>query len=202
MIFHLCLFASELPGPPMICLNSNFRPNQSDAVLTAGSAFSLSCHGNGSVYWSSSAFRLKFEDRLPNPVQVSRADPRHTGTYCCRYTNHSLEHMHTWIHLYITGETSLGHAPCHSSPTLKEGQDYLFKCLLTDPSLTNLTLQSKDRGRGLPPGMKVTFDPRKGALIQQLQRSFNGQYTCSGWKDGRLNATFPVSLGTHCRKPS
>ncbi|XP_051793853.1 macrophage colony-stimulating factor 1 receptor 2 [Acanthochromis polyacanthus] len=192
-----CCCSAELPGPPMICLNSNFRPNQSDAVLTAGSAFSLSCHGNGSVYWSSSAFRLKFEDRLPNPVQVSRADPRHTGTYRCRYTNHSLEHMHTWIHLYITDPSdpsSVFVTPYSSSPTLKEGQDYLFKCLLTDPSLTNLTLQSKDRGRGLPPGMKVTFDPRKGALIQQLQRSFNGQYTCSGWKDGRLFQSTFVDL--------
>uniref|UniRef100_A0AAQ5Z6I4 receptor protein-tyrosine kinase n=1 Tax=Amphiprion ocellaris TaxID=80972 RepID=A0AAQ5Z6I4_AMPOC len=192
-----CLFVSELPGPPMIHLNSNFLPNRSDAVLAAGSAFSLSCHGNGLVHWSSSAFRLQFEDSLPDPVQVSRADPRHTGTYRCGYANRSLEHLHTWIHLYITDPahpSSVFVTPRSSSPILKEGQDYLFRCLLTDPSLTNLTLQSEDRGRGLPPGMKVTFDPRSGALIQHPQRSFSGRYTCSGWKDGRLFRSTPVDL--------
>uniref|UniRef100_A0AAQ5Z561 receptor protein-tyrosine kinase n=1 Tax=Amphiprion ocellaris TaxID=80972 RepID=A0AAQ5Z561_AMPOC len=157
----------------------------------------LSCHGNGLVHWSSSAFRLQFEDSLPDPVQVSRADPRHTGTYRCGYANRSLEHLHTWIHLYITDPahpSSVFVTPRSSSPILKEGQDYLFRCLLTDPSLTNLTLQSEDRGRGLPPGMKVTFDPRSGALIQHPQRSFSGRYTCSGWKDGRLFRSTPVDL--------
>uniref|UniRef100_A0AAQ5ZNN5 receptor protein-tyrosine kinase n=1 Tax=Amphiprion ocellaris TaxID=80972 RepID=A0AAQ5ZNN5_AMPOC len=192
-----CCCSAELPGPPMIHLNSNFLPNRSDAVLAAGSAFSLSCHGNGLVHWSSSAFRLQFEDSLPDPVQVSRADPRHTGTYRCGYANRSLEHLHTWIHLYITDPahpSSVFVTPRSSSPILKEGQDYLFRCLLTDPSLTNLTLQSEDRGRGLPPGMKVTFDPRSGALIQHPQRSFSGRYTCSGWKDGRLFRSTPVDL--------
>ncbi|XP_008303175.1 macrophage colony-stimulating factor 1 receptor 2-like [Stegastes partitus] len=181
----------------MISLNANFLPNQSDAVLVVGSAFNLSCRGDGSVYWSSSAFRLQFIDRLPDPVQVSTADPRHTGTYRCGYANHSLEHLYTWIHLYVTDPahpSSVFITPRSSAPSLKEGQDYLFRCLLTDPSITNLTLQSEDRGRSLPPGMNVTFDPRRGALIQHLQRSFNGHYTCSGWKDGKQFRSTPVNL--------
>ncbi len=83
-------------------------------------------------------------------------------------------------------------------PDVKEGQDFLFRCLLTDPSITNLTLQSEDSaedmGRGLPRGMNVTFDPQRGALIRDLQRSFNGRYICSGWKDGRQFRSTPVDL--------
>lgn len=33
--------------------------------------------------------------------------------------------------------------------------------------------------------MNVTVDPKSGALIQDVQRSFSGRYVCSGWKDGR-----------------
>ena len=85
-----------------------------------------------------------------------------------------------------------------SHPHAKEGLDFLFKCLLTDPSVTNFTLQSEgstgDRGQGLPQGMNVTFDPRRGALIRDVQRSFNGRYVCSGWKDGRQVRSKPGDL--------
>lgn len=74
-------------------------------------------------------------------------------------------------------------------PDVEEGQDFLLRCLLTDPSVSNLTLQSEgDRSgsnQGLPPGMTVTFDPKRGALIRGVQRTFTGYYFCSGWKDGR-----------------
>lgn len=39
-----------------------------------------------------------------DPVEVSGSDPRHTGTYRCGYTNQSLEHLDTWIHLYVKGK--------------------------------------------------------------------------------------------------
>lgn len=81
---------------------------------------------------------------------------------------------------------------------MKQGQDFLFKCLLTDPSVTNLTLQPADivqgRGRELPTGMRVTLDPKSGALIQNVQSSFNGYYACSGWKDGVQFQSKPFHL--------
>ncbi|XP_034539511.1 macrophage colony-stimulating factor 1 receptor 2-like [Notolabrus celidotus] len=180
-----CLLISD---PPWIRLNSDFLPNQTEVVLTAGSSISLSCHGNGSVQWSSTAFRFMF--RTPqNPLEVKKSDIRHTGTYYCGYTNQSLEHLVTWIHLYIKDPafpSSVFVTP-NRRPDVKEGQDLLFRCLLTDPSVTNLTLQlvgGEGSGRSLPEGMNVTFDPRRGALIRDLRRSFNGHYVCSGWRDG------------------
>ncbi|XP_051250737.1 macrophage colony-stimulating factor 1 receptor 2 [Dicentrarchus labrax] len=193
--------AKDPPGPPSIHLNSDFLPNQTEVVLTAGATFNLSCHGNGMVRWSSTAFRLLYEDKLKDLVEVRRADPRHTGTYRCGYTNQSLEHLDTWIHLYVkdpADPSSVFVTPRSSIPALKEGQDFLFRCLLTDPSVTNLTLQSEDRigGRGqdLPQGMIVTIDPQKGALIRDLQMSFKGHYVCSGWKDGRQFRSRPGNL--------
>lgn len=84
------------------------------------------------------------------------------------------------------------------APSVTEGQDFLFRCLLTDPSVTELTLQSAEskagEGRGLPRGMNVTFDRKKGALIRDPQRSFSGKYVCSGWKDRREFRSRPVTL--------
>uniref|UniRef100_A0A8C9YC19 receptor protein-tyrosine kinase n=1 Tax=Sander lucioperca TaxID=283035 RepID=A0A8C9YC19_SANLU len=171
-----------------------------EVVLTAGSAFSLSCHGNLSLRWTTTAFRLQVLDRLPNPVEVTSSNPRHTGTYRCEYTNQSLQHLHTWVHLYVKDEadpSSVFVVP-RNQPDMREGQDFLFRCMLTDPSVTNLTLQSSDsRGgmvQGLPPGMDVTFDPKKGALIRDLQMSFKGHYVCSGWKDGKQFRSTAVHL--------
>lgn len=83
-------------------------------------------------------------------------------------------------------------------PTIKEGLDFLFRCLLTDPSVTNLTFQSEDstgeNGQDWPLGMNVSVDPKSGALIQNVQRSFSGQYVCSGWKDGKRFKSRPFHL--------
>ncbi|XP_075343343.1 macrophage colony-stimulating factor 1 receptor 2-like isoform X1 [Odontesthes bonariensis] len=191
-----CCSAAEPPGPPTMRLNSDLIPNQSDVALTVGSAFILSCHGNGSVRWSSTAFRLLYLDKLMALLDIRWAEPRHTGTYRCGYTNGSLEHLSSWIHLYITdrADSSTVFVTPRTIPNPMEGEDFLFRCLLTDPSVTNLTLQSEDRGRGLPVGMNVTFDPRRGAMIGHLKKSFRGRYACSGWKDGREYRSKPVDL--------
>ncbi|XP_028450580.1 macrophage colony-stimulating factor 1 receptor 2 [Perca flavescens] len=200
IVLICCCSASDSPGPPSIRLNSNLLTNQSEVVLTAGSAFSLSCHGNLSLHWTTTAFRLQFLDPLPNPVEVPSSNPRHTGTYRCGYTNQSLQHLHTWVHLYVkdTAQPSNVFVIPSNEPNMGEGRDFLFRCMLTDPSVTNLTLQSSDSRGGkvqdLSPGMDVTFDPQKGALIRDVQMSFTGHYVCSGWRDGKQFRSTAVHL--------
>uniref|UniRef100_A0A3B3C3R4 receptor protein-tyrosine kinase n=1 Tax=Oryzias melastigma TaxID=30732 RepID=A0A3B3C3R4_ORYME len=149
--------------------------------------YSLSCHGNRSVRWSSTALGINWSSQTQ---RVKSANPRHTGTYTCGYTNQSLEHLNTSFHLdpstvFVTRR--------RSTFTLTEGEDFLLICLLTDPSVTNLTLQRKD-GRPLPPGMNVTLNPQRGAWIQDVQVSFRGQYVCSGWRDGKQFRSSPLEL--------
>ncbi|XP_053188038.1 macrophage colony-stimulating factor 1 receptor 2 [Scomber japonicus] len=180
------------PPPPSIRLNSDFLPNQTERVLTAGAAFNLSCHGNGSVRWSVTA--LLFPYKLPNTLEFPSSKAKNTGTYRCGYTNRSLEHLDTWVHLYVKDPSNVFVTPNRQPPTFKEGEDFLFRCLLTDPSVTNLNLQLKGSAGVLPTGMNVTFDPRQGAQIYRLQTTFKGQYVCSGMKDGRWVESKPVDL--------
>lgn len=81
---------------------------------------------------------------------------------------------------------------------VKEGQDFLLRCLLTDPSVTNLTLQAETsatcRKLGWTGEMNVTLDPKRGALIRNPQKEFNGCYVCSGWKDGRRFKSKPLDM--------
>ncbi|XP_068187204.1 macrophage colony-stimulating factor 1 receptor 2 isoform X2 [Antennarius striatus] len=185
-----CCSAEEPPGLPSIRLNSDLLPNQTEVVLTAGSAFNLSCHGSTSVHWNSTAFSLVYRSRLENPLLVKQSEPKYTGTYHCGYEHQDMEYLHTWIHLYVKdpANPSSVFVASRRTPDVREGENFLFKCLLTDPSVGNLTLQSEDvavgEGSGLPLGMNVTFDRRRGALIHDLQWSFNGRYVCSGWRDG------------------
>ncbi|XP_061658341.1 macrophage colony-stimulating factor 1 receptor 2 isoform X1 [Syngnathoides biaculeatus] len=175
--------------PPVIHLNSDTLQNRSDVVLTAGSAFILSCHGNTSLQWSSTAFFSASKVR-PGVLEVESAKPRHTGTYRCTYTNSSLEHLHTSVHLYVkdtSDPTSVFVTP-YSTPSVWQGDDFLFRCLLTDPSVTNLTLvsvgnQATGAGQGLPQGMNVSVDPHQGVVIHKVDRKFNGRYVCTGWKN-------------------
>lgn len=104
------LLVPDAPAPPSIHLNSHFLPNQTQKVLTAGSAFSLSCSGTGSVRWTTTAFRL-LHDKLGDRIEVSKSTTRHTGTYSCGYTNQSLAHLDVWIHLYVNGRIGWGPAP-------------------------------------------------------------------------------------------
>ncbi|KAG7224731.1 hypothetical protein INR49_004622 [Caranx melampygus] len=136
----------EPPAAPSIHLNSVHLPNQSEIVLNAGSAFSLSCHGNSTTHWSSTAFLLVNKEELANPLRVNNSVPKHTGTYRCGYTRQGLDHLDNWIHLYIKGpahSASVFVTPRKAPETIKEGEDFLFKCLLTDPSVKNLTLQTE-----------------------------------------------------------
>ncbi|XP_029956304.1 macrophage colony-stimulating factor 1 receptor 2-like isoform X1 [Salarias fasciatus] len=186
-----CSAVSELLGPPLVLLNAVPQPNQTDVVLKAGSAFNLSCHGNASL--SSTSFV-----RLPSnrQLEVRQSNPRHTGTYTCGYSDPTLKHLNSWIHLYVTDVKNRSNVFVSSARlvlSVEQGEDVPVKCLLSDPTVTNLTLQST-KERGLPPGMNVTFDLRKGALIHAAMTVFNGYYVCSGLKDGKPVNSKPVEL--------
>uniref|UniRef100_A0A673BV15 receptor protein-tyrosine kinase n=1 Tax=Sphaeramia orbicularis TaxID=375764 RepID=A0A673BV15_9TELE len=188
------------PPPPLIHLNSDLQPNQSEVVLTSGTSFILRCHGNGTVQWSK--FSLANASGLPDPLVVENADPKTTGTYLCGYTDQNLRHLDTWIHLYVkypTDSTNVFITPRKSLQTVKEGEDFRFKCLLTDPSVKNVTLRSLNRGQGLPHGMNVTFDPKRGALIRDVQMSYKGFYMCSGKRDGKEVNSAPLELQVNHR---
>lgn len=90
--------------------------------------------------------------------------------------------------LFVTPSTSLRYV-------LKEGEDLLLPCLLTDPNATDFTFRM-DNCSAVPPGMNVTFDPRKGVLIRNLHPGYNADYVCSGRIRGveKVSKTFSINV--------
>uniref|UniRef100_A0A3Q2YRP7 receptor protein-tyrosine kinase n=1 Tax=Hippocampus comes TaxID=109280 RepID=A0A3Q2YRP7_HIPCM len=146
--------------------------NQSEATLTAGSPFSLSCRGNASLRWSSTAFRSPSLSR-GGELKVWHARPRHTGTYRCAYADRSLERLHASVHVYVRGEPLGRPFPL----------SLIAEIFLTDPPIRSV------RERDLPPGMKVSADPRAGVLIRKVDRKFNGRYVCAAWNSNNTRVT-------------
>lgn len=78
---------------------------------------------------------------------------------------------------------------------IKEGEDYLLPCLLTDPSATELGLRM-DNGTTVPPGMNFTVYRHRGILIHSLHPSFNADYVCTARVNGveKTSKAFSINV--------
>uniref|UniRef100_A0A3B4AXI0 Ig-like domain-containing protein n=1 Tax=Periophthalmus magnuspinnatus TaxID=409849 RepID=A0A3B4AXI0_9GOBI len=155
-----------------------------ERTLLSGSALSVRCLGDGPLLLQSTSFRL-MHDALGNHVTVTRTNPRYTGTYTCSApANHN------------PSDPSSAFVVPRSRDSVEEGRDFLLRCLPTGADITELSVQSDSEGRGLPQGMTFTFDPRRGALVHAVQRSFEGWYRCRGRRNGQevtsVNRTFSI----------
>ncbi|XP_077402898.1 macrophage colony-stimulating factor 1 receptor 2 isoform X2 [Vanacampus margaritifer] len=54
--------------------------------------------------------------------------------------------------------------------------------------------QAGRRGQGLPPGMKLSVDPRAGVLIHKMERKFSGHYVCTAWYNNTRVASSELHL--------
>lgn len=77
----------------------------------------------------------------------------------------------------------------------KEGEDLTLPCLLTDPDATDFTFRM-DNGSAVPYGMNVTFDPRKGVLIRNVQPGYNADYICRARIKGveKVSKIFSINI--------
>uniref|UniRef100_A0A8C6TGE0 receptor protein-tyrosine kinase n=1 Tax=Neogobius melanostomus TaxID=47308 RepID=A0A8C6TGE0_9GOBI len=201
-ILVLCLALgsglSQDSAGPQIIVNDVIVPDQSERMISSGSTLSVRCHGDEHLLLRSSSFKLKHA-ALGKNITLPQAHPRHTGTYTCAIpTNQSTASAPTLpsasVHLYVSDPLEPFVVSRSHAPSTAVGQDFLLRCLPTDPALTELSIQSEADGRSLPQGMTFTFDPRHGALIHKVQKSFQGSYRCRGRRDGKEVTSNPIHL--------
>ncbi|XP_033834394.1 macrophage colony-stimulating factor 1 receptor 2-like isoform X2 [Periophthalmus magnuspinnatus] len=192
--------SQEVLGALQISVNDYIIPDQSERTLLSGSALSVRCLGDGPLLLQSTSFRL-MHDALGNHVTVTRTNPRYTGTYTCSApANHSsvpsTAPPTATVHLYVSdpSDPSSAFVVPRSRDSVEEGRDFLLRCLPTGADITELSVQSDSEGRGLPQGMTFTFDPRRGALVHAVQRSFEGWYRCRGRRNGQEVTSAPIYL--------
>uniref|UniRef100_A0A8C9T7K4 receptor protein-tyrosine kinase n=1 Tax=Scleropages formosus TaxID=113540 RepID=A0A8C9T7K4_SCLFO len=186
---YLNLLLQPHRRPPVIRLNSQVL-QVPEVVVAPGTRLVMSCDGDGSTHWVTSAACPRNQRR--SLIEISRATVKCTGTYMCVFD--SRKDFFTSVHVYVNDPNNL-FVPMRGTVRLdkKEGENCLLECLLTDPSATDLSLLMKN-GTSPPPGMNYTADPRKGVLIRNLQPSYSADYVCSAQIGGVEKRSQPFSV--------
>ncbi|KAL2088691.1 hypothetical protein ACEWY4_015590 [Coilia grayii] len=179
----------------------------SEVVVSPRSPLQLQCHGDAPVAWQLRQRYRKYARgtgatqtlRVPQAdaehtgatqmLRVPQADAEHTGTYTCVYTNASLTHLSSKVHVYVRDPAV---AFVVSSLLLrlvrKEGESCLLPCLVTDPALAPVTLRLAN-GSAPPLDLNFTFDPHKGVELLRLSHTHTGDYVCSTLSSTRGEVT-------------
>uniref|UniRef100_A0A672SVT8 Platelet-derived growth factor receptor-like protein n=1 Tax=Sinocyclocheilus grahami TaxID=75366 RepID=A0A672SVT8_SINGR len=191
---------------PRIRLNSG-APVGTDVILDSGSPLHLICEGDAPVTWLPRLARHKrFISKEVGNVRsfrVNIATADFTGTYKCVYMSGNDSNESSSVHVFVRDPRILFVSPSTSLRYVrKEGEDLTLPCLLTDPDATDFTFRM-DNGSAVPYGMNVTFDPKKGVLIHNVQPGFNADYVCSARIRGveKVSKIFSINIIQRLRFP-
>ncbi|KAG5270230.1 hypothetical protein AALO_G00190220 [Alosa alosa] len=192
-MLYLLLMMAVVP-----CFTQDIRPpviqqksvviNESDIVLNLGSPLELQCHGDAPVAWQPRLAKHKKHISKGNgrtkTFRVARAEAEHTGTYKCVYTNASLTHLYSTVHVYVR-DPAVAFVVSSGALRLvrKEGGSCVLPCLITDPALAPVTLRLAN-GSAPPPDLNFTSDPHRGVTLIQLRHGHTGDYVCAAHARG------------------
>lgn len=135
-------------------------------------------------------------------VRVTAVQSYHMGRYVC-VNNSTVEHSS--IYVYVKGQCSckgenvkvtlLKSTPtcpsCLADPLnafqrtivnnilVKAGENCVIPCLVTDPEVTGLDLETCD-GRPLPSGMRYHSNRQRGVVVGSAGKEYEGCYVCVG----------------------
>uniref|UniRef100_A0A3B1K7Q1 receptor protein-tyrosine kinase n=1 Tax=Astyanax mexicanus TaxID=7994 RepID=A0A3B1K7Q1_ASTMX len=204
--FILGLLSCQAQGwsQPMIKVNSEDL-HGSDVIVPSNSRLVLRCEGDAPVTWIPRLSKHKRNIQCSEnscTLSVDKATYSFTGTYRCVYQNTSVSSFSS-VHIFVRDPNVLFVTPSSTrSIVMKEGEDVLLPCLLTDPAATNIQLRM-DNGTAPPPGMNITFDPKKGMLIRNAHPGYNADYVCSGRIRGvtKQSAIFSINIVQRARFP-
>ncbi|CAB1315889.1 unnamed protein product [Coregonus sp. 'balchen'] len=185
-------------SPPVIKLNSVVLREAEWTMPVGTSSFTLTCEGNSTVTWSTTAFKLKRSTRLGSVITIRRLTTDYTGTYKCMYENQP--DLTSEVHIYVKDPHNILVTP-RTLGDVKDGSDVLL-CQLTDPSATDLSLRLAN-GDPTPPDMNYTVNPKRGILIRYLLTSHSAEYVCSAKINGVtiVSKVVPIIVIQRLRSP-
>uniref|UniRef100_A0A8C8CJB7 receptor protein-tyrosine kinase n=1 Tax=Oncorhynchus tshawytscha TaxID=74940 RepID=A0A8C8CJB7_ONCTS len=163
---------------PVIRLNSVLL-REPERTLLLGTLFTLTCEGDSTATWSTTAFKWRFS-KQGSVITTKYLTADFTGTYKCVYDNQP--DLFSEVHIYVKDPNNVLVTP-RNMRDVEEGGDLLL-CQLTDPSATDMSLHMAN-GDPTPPDMNYTVNPRRGILIRHLLTSHSANYICSAKINGK-----------------
>lgn len=80
-----------------------------------------------------------------------------------------------------------------NSMLVRAGENCTIPCLVTDPAVTLLALDTCD-GQPLPSGLRYHSDPQRGVVIGKVREEYEGCYVCVGKLGGATVKSIPYTI--------
>lgn len=154
------------------------KPSASEIVLQNGDPLILSCFGNGNVKWNLTRSQQRDIKSANNTLQIPQASYKNTGTYKCSYTSPNSTEQAS-VHVFVKDASNVWNTLANTV-RVDEDEDALLPCLITDPSIHEISLIPFNGQRN----EKTLFDPKKGFTIHNSQLTDTGEYYCRAVVNG------------------
>nr|XP_057928732.1 mast/stem cell growth factor receptor kita isoform X2 [Doryrhamphus excisus] len=159
-------------------------PAGSHLVVPLHAPFDLHCHGNKEMQWQQEGRqKVRGEQRADgvSVLRITRAQPLHMGRYICLERTSGQQ---TSIYVYVNDPDNPFRKSMVFNILTRVGDAASIPCLATDPSLTNLHLETCS-SVPLALGLSFSASLEKGLVIQDTQKAYEGCYVCTGTLQGR-----------------
>uniref|UniRef100_A0A672G5S2 Mast/stem cell growth factor receptor n=1 Tax=Salarias fasciatus TaxID=181472 RepID=A0A672G5S2_SALFA len=189
---HLYFFILFLFNPTTLSISISpvISPRGPHVVVPKRGKLELRCYDNSTTSGSPSRLRWQKEKarRLEGEaeeggvayVRVSAVQPYHMGRYVC-VNNGTLEHSS--IYVYVKDPQNPFQRTMVNIILVRAGENGIIPCLVTDPEVTQLSLETCD-GQPLPSGLSYRSSLQRGIIISNARKEYEGCYVCVGQLDG------------------
>ncbi|XP_035270503.1 mast/stem cell growth factor receptor kita isoform X1 [Anguilla rostrata] len=194
LLFTVVLLTAYQPGwaGPVI------SPGGPHLVVLINAPVRLSCRGDGLRWFREDRPRRKLkaeeDDGGVSRLYIPKAQSQDMGRYICHSDRSGL---HSAIYIYVKDPENVFKKVMVPDILAKVGESSTIPCLVTDPSVSDLRLETC-QGHALPTGLQYSASAERGVNISNTRKAFQGCYTCTGRLDGApvrsANFTLTVRL--------
>ncbi|XP_030068873.1 macrophage colony-stimulating factor 1 receptor [Microcaecilia unicolor] len=186
LVLMIIPFIQHGTGSPTI------EPAVEELILNKGQLLHLHCWGNSNVTWLVSKFMQNNVITVGgnSSLIIKQVPYSKTGTYRCVYTNRSNPGQ-AKIHVYVKDPEHIWYMPVWRVNTI-EGTDAVIPCLITDPSISQVSLKSKSGL--LVPSENISYSAQIGITIRNVQMFHTGSYSCQALVNGLQKLSEEVNL--------
>ncbi|TRY66258.1 hypothetical protein DNTS_006736 [Danionella cerebrum] len=172
------------------CSKLVITPEAAHLVILKGEQLHLRCHDDaessrGRVRWIREKGR-RIEGELKEPeasvILLNFTQTQHMGNYTCENTE---TREKSFIYVYVKDFSGGAFVRrMVNDLQVRKGEDITLPCLVTDPAVRQLSLQTCN-GSSLPATLSYITHPQGGITIRNVSKSYEGCYLCAGVLDGK-----------------
>ncbi|KAM4574854.1 mast/stem cell growth factor receptor kita isoform 2-T2 [Fundulus diaphanus] len=159
-------------------------PDKTHLVVLLNQPIALGCKSENRTLWlrenRNRPLKATQSDGMWT-IHYPKASASHMGRYLCRDDK---THEEASIFVYVKDPENPFRKSLMSSVLVREGDTASISCYPTDPSLSNITLETCS-GEALSPGLQYSTSLEQGIILHNIKKTYEGCYVCTGILQGR-----------------